>query len=87
MQTIYELLKKIQWDPDEHPEEYSVFYFDRVKKRLVEVTYEDIVDVQDGVMIVNMFEEEVDIPLHRVREVRRSGKLIWQRPKSEVDYD
>ncbi|MBI4738581.1 DUF504 domain-containing protein [Candidatus Woesearchaeota archaeon] len=85
MQPIRDLLSKIMWDPNENPELYSVFYMDRVKNRLIEVTFEDIISISENFMLIARDDEQVDIPLHRVKEVRKEEKLIWQRPKSEAD--
>ncbi|MBI5398306.1 DUF504 domain-containing protein [Candidatus Woesearchaeota archaeon] len=85
MQPIRELLSKIMWDPNENPELYSIFYLDRIKNKLAEVTFEDIISISENFMLITHDDEQVDIPLHRVREVRCEGKLIWQRPKSEMD--
>ena len=80
MQTIRELLNKIKWDHKEDPGAFTIGYEDRVGKKIVEIPYTDIVRIEEGFMELD---EETEIPLHRVRHVKRDGKTIWQRPPKE----
>jgi uncharacterized protein (UPF0248 family) len=79
MQTISELLNKIKWDKNLNPSEYSIFYFDRIRKVLIEIEYNDIKRVDKGLITVEMGRKEVNIPLHRIRRVERKGRLVWER--------
>ncbi|MBI2128602.1 DUF504 domain-containing protein [Candidatus Woesearchaeota archaeon] len=79
MITIKELLNKIKWDKREEPEDYSVFYLDRVLNRLIEMPYARIKRIEEGFFVIDKDNEETFIPLHRIREVRKKGKLVWQR--------
>ena len=38
MITIEDLINKIKWDEREDPADYSLFYIDRMTKKLVEIT-------------------------------------------------
>ena len=83
MIPILDLLNKIKWDKREKPEEYSIFYFDRILKKLIEIKFEDIKKIDESFMILERNGEGASIPLHRVREVRKLGKLIWKRKSTE----
>lgn len=83
MIPILDLLNKIKWDKREKPKEYSIFYFDRILKNLIEIKFEDIKKIEGNFMILERNGEEANIPLHRVREVRRLGRLIWTRKSME----
>lgn len=79
MITIKDFLNKIKWDKRLKPEEYSIFYMDRVENKLIEIKYNDIKRIEGTFMIIDKDLEEVNIPLHRIREVRRNKKLVWKR--------
>lgn len=79
MKTIKEELNKIKWDKRENPEDYSVFYLDRVLDKLIEMPYKNIKRLDGEFFVINKDEEDTFIPLHRIREVRKKGKLVWQR--------
>ncbi len=77
MQYILDLLNKVKWDKNENPEDYSIAYFDRVSSKNREIRFNDIKSIEGNFMIVG--EEESHIPLHRIREVKKKGTIIWQR--------
>ena len=77
MQYILDLLNKVKWDKNEDPEDYSIAYFDRVSSKNKEIRFNDIKSIGGNFMIVG--EEESHIPLHRIREVKKKGIIIWQR--------
>jgi hypothetical protein len=79
MITIDALVNKIKWDSREKPSEYSLFYIDRITKRMVEIKYKDIKRIEEGVLVLNRGGEETEIPLHRIREVRKKGEVVWKR--------
>ena len=79
MQTIKDLLNRIRWDKNLNPNEYSVFYLDRITKDLIEIKYNDIKRLEQGFIILEKNNEEVNIPLHRIKRVERKGKLVWRR--------
>lgn len=79
MISIIDLLNKIKWDKNLKEEEYSIFYFDRIRKVLIKIEYKDIKRVENNFMILERDNEEVNIPLHRIRRVERNKKLIWER--------
>ena len=78
MQPIQNLLNKIKWDKRENPEEYSIFYYDRILKELIEIPYEEIKRVEGTFMVLDN-EDESNVPLHRVKKVTKGGYVVWQR--------
>ena len=77
MQTIKDLINKIKWDKRENPKDYSLIYIDLGKKK--ELAYIDIKRLESNFMIIERNGEETEIPLHRIREVKKKGKIIWRR--------
>lgn len=78
MFPIHELLNKIKWDKRENPEKYSIFYFDRILKKLIKIPYIKINRI-DGSFMVLGDEEESYIPLHRIKKVAKDDIVIWER--------
>ena len=78
MVTIKDLLNKIKWDKREVPEQYSLFYFDRIKKELIKIPYAKIKRIEGSFMILDN-EEESSIPLHRIKKVIKKDIVVWER--------
>ena len=83
MIPIHELLSRIRWDQEFGRGRFEIGYYDRHRHVLQWVAFRDVVFPSgEG----NVFEVTDDsgrvrrIPLHRVREVARDGKVIWHRP-------
>jgi len=79
MITIKELLNKIKWDKRENPDGYRIYYYDRVLDKLIEVKYNDILDIEGLFARIMHNGRKIEIPLHRIKQVRKKGKLIWER--------
>jgi len=77
MQPIKDLINKIKWDKRESPKDYSLIYIDLGKKK--ELSYTDIKRLEGNFMIIERNNEETEIPLHRIREVKKRGEIIWKR--------
>ena len=77
MIPIKELINKIKWDKRENPEDYALWFLDLDK--LVEMKYTDIKNIDGNFMVVEKEGEEIEIPLHRIREVRKKGVVVWKR--------
>ena len=75
MITVKEPLNKIKWDKRENPKDYSLFYFDRIKNKLVEIPYESI--EIDGDFIITI--DGKTIPMHRIKQIKKNNKLVWER--------
>ena len=86
MEPISSIINKIKWDKNENPEDYDIGYEDRIAKKIVEIKFSEIKRVDEGFMVLERDMEEVNIPLHRIRIVRKKGKIVWERktakPKS-----
>jgi len=83
MIAIKELLNKIKWDKNEKPESYTLYYYDRILDKLIEIKYTDILRIEDNFMIVIQKGEETSIPLHRVRYVKKNDEIVWARKKED----
>lgn len=79
MQYILDLLNKIKWDKRENPADYTIGYEDKILKKIIEIPYTAIKRIEGTFFIIDRDEEEVNIPMHRIREVKKQGKVIWER--------
>jgi len=77
MQPIKDLINKIKWDKRENPEDYTLIYIDLGGKK--ELLYTDIKRLEGNFMIIERNNEEIEIPLHRIREVKKKEKVVWKR--------
>jgi uncharacterized protein (UPF0248 family) len=79
---IHSLLARIRWDPDFGRGRWEIAYLDRARMGLVRLPLDEI-RTQPGVRFMfDVVDEEGathSVPYHRVREVRRDGKVIWSR--------
>ncbi|MEK6860729.1 MAG: DUF504 domain-containing protein [Nanoarchaeota archaeon] len=75
---IGDLLNKIRWDKNLKPEEYLIVYFDRIAEKTFEVPFV-LISRKGNFFIIKKFGQEVNIPLHRIRQVKRNEKVVWER--------
>ena len=73
---LEELFSKIKWDRREIPEGYSIVYKDL--KSTKEVDWEDIEGFDGGWMIINDNGVIKEVPIHRVRQIKNEGKVVYQ---------
>jgi uncharacterized protein (UPF0248 family) len=88
MIPIQQLLHRIKWDPKFGRAEFVIGYYDRVRHDIVQVPLRDVQFEPGDHFSFTAVEADGsvhDVPLHRIREVRRDGKLIWQRPTQGGD--
>lgn len=82
MTPLRDLIARIRWDPAFGRGQFEIAYLDRHKTGLVRMAL-NRTDMPGGNSFAfEVFDEEGlgrTIPLHRVREVRRDGELIWSR--------
>jgi len=78
MLPIQHLLNKIKWDKRENPQDYLIFYFDRILKKLIEIPYTKIKKLEGSFMVLDN-EEESNIPLHRIKKVTKNNIVVWER--------
>jgi uncharacterized protein (UPF0248 family) len=74
---IGDLLNKIRWDEKVKPDEYTLVYFDRVAEKGFEVKFTAI-SREGNFFVVIRDGHKTMIPLHRIRQVKRQGKVIWE---------
>ncbi len=86
MQPIKEFLNKIIWDRRENVSLYEVGVFDRFTK---EISFIPLSSVRIEGMSMHMDgSEPAEIPLHRIRSVRKEGKIVWERKiKNEMNRE
>lgn len=83
VRPIHELLSRIRWDPEFAQAHVEIGYYDRVADRVLRLPLAALAFDPDDHFD---FEWQDDagvthsIPLHRIRQVYRDGKLIWERP-------
>lgn len=78
MMYIGDFLNKLRWDKNLKAEEYTIVYFDRIAEKSFEVLFTEI-GRESNFMLIRRNNQEVHIPLHRIREVRRNGNVVWER--------
>jgi uncharacterized protein (UPF0248 family) len=74
MVSIVDLLNRIRWDKEFGKGEFVIGYENHMLDHYVYVPFEEI-------QLKNEMGELITIPFHRVREVLKDNKIIWQRPK------
>ena len=79
MKQIIDLLNKIKWDKREKPGDYEVYYLDRVSNELIGVPFGLIKRIEGKFMVIDRHGEEVEIPLHRIRQIKKKGVVVWKR--------
>jgi uncharacterized protein (UPF0248 family) len=79
MQTIKDLLNKILWDKKENKEDYTFYYLDRIENKEKEIKGRDLARAEGNFIIIEKNGEESEIPMHRIRFVKKGEKLIWKR--------
>lgn len=75
MISCFEILNKIKLDKNLNKEEYKIYYLDNIKKKLIEIKFNEIKEITKNFMILG----DKEIPLHRIKEIRKKEKLIWKR--------
>lgn len=84
MTPIHQLLSRIRWDKEFGRGDFTLGYLDRVT---TEIRIMPLWEVQwtegepRNFQIVDAKGQTHRIPFHRVREVYKNGRLIWERPK------
>lgn len=83
MTPIHELLKRIRWDPEFGRGQFQLGYWDRVAGRVLRVPLEQVASDPADHFALRVLDDEGyvhGVPFHRVVEVYKDGRLIWQRP-------
>ncbi len=78
MIPIKDLLNKIKWSKEENSNDYSIGYWDNKDKKLIFIKFYEIKKIEGTFLLLDR-EEETYIPMHRIREVKKNSKLVWER--------
>ena len=81
MQPIHELLNQIRWDPNFRGGDFEIAFVDHAQPALRRISLRQMHFTESRFAFEFVTEDDtvVSIPLHRIREVYRDGKLIWNR--------
>ena len=85
MIPIQDLLHRIQWDPQFGAGDFVIGYYDRIANSIVRVPFRRLYLEQGEHFSFEAVEHDgtvPTVPFHRVREVWRSGELIWRRMRA-----
>ena len=75
---IGDFLNNIRWDKRLKPEEYTLVYFDRIEEKRYEVAFTAI-GRRGNFFTVVRNGREVSIPVHRIGQIKKKGKVVWDR--------
>lgn len=78
MEYIGDFLNRIRWDKKLKPEEYVLVFFDRIEEKNFEIPFTSISRKGNFITMLKNG-KEYHIPLHRIRQVKRKGKVVWER--------
>ena len=82
MIPIHDLLSRIRWDRGFSKGRIEIGYLDRFERRIIRVPFRGLrfpEDRRHAFETVDADGVRRRIPFHRVREVRRDGRIIWRR--------
>ncbi len=83
MRPVREILSRIRWDPEFGAAEFRIGYLDRVEDRILEIRLPEgdppRVSERGMLEITDAAGFRVSVPLHRIRWIRRSGRIVWSR--------
>jgi len=86
MIPIHELLCRIRWDKEFSQGEFIIGYYDRVEDAITRISLKEILVRPDDHFSFDIIDQGgvlQSIPLHRIREVYKDGKLIWHREQGK----
>ncbi|VVB52375.1 Uncharacterised protein [uncultured archaeon] len=69
-------LNRIRYDSSLKPAEYSILYLDLDVPK--EIQYTNVI-IKGDFFALKGGEPEALIPMHRIREIRRNGKTVWNK--------
>ncbi|MBM3309595.1 MAG: DUF504 domain-containing protein [Candidatus Altiarchaeales archaeon] len=73
-----DVLNRLLWDKKLDGKDFTVGYADRFKSRLAEIPYSEITLGGDFFR-----HKESLIPMHRIREVKYRGAVVWAKRKKD----
>ena len=67
-------INKIKWDSHLNSDDFSILYLDRTAGKLKQINFIDIRIEGDFMKI-----DDSMIPMHRIREIKYKGKVVWNK--------
>jgi uncharacterized protein (UPF0248 family) len=77
MIPIKDFLIKIKWGEKESSL-FLIGYWDNMDKKLIFINFNEIGKIEGNFLLLDR-EEETYILMHRIREVRQEGRIVWKR--------
>ena len=84
MIPIKDLLNRIKWDKSWNPDEFTIVYLDRILNKGIEIPFNSIKMWYTSFMEITGPTGDADIPLHRIKMVKKNGEVVWQREKIDI---
>jgi uncharacterized protein (UPF0248 family) len=82
MIPIQEVLNRLHWDKAFATGDFAIGYYDRVEGKIIQVPLQQV-HMTPGdhfsCQVTDLDGYAHDVPLHRIKEVRKDGQLIWHR--------
>ena len=88
MIPIHDLLSRIRWDKEFGQGQFELGYYDRFEGALQRVALQAVTFPESERHIFEVVDDSGQIrriPFHRVREVVKDGRVIWQRPAKDIN--
>jgi len=81
METIRQLLNRIQWDEEFGRGDFEIGIYDRITDTVGYQSLENLQMEKGNRFAFSIFldGEMLTIPFHRIRKVRKNGECIWKR--------
>jgi uncharacterized protein (UPF0248 family) len=82
MQPLHQLLSRIRWDRRYGEGRFEIGFYDRLERRIVRIPLGSIQFPRGARHVFEFTDDEGvrhRIPFHRVRQVFRNERLIWER--------
>ncbi|MBW2988791.1 DUF504 domain-containing protein [Candidatus Woesearchaeota archaeon] len=77
-----ELLNRVMWDKKEDGPDYSIGYWGNIRKKIVFIGFDEVKRIEGNFMLLERAKETY-IPMHRIREIRKKGKVVWERKRED----
>lgn len=85
MIPIHKLLNRIRWDTEYAKADFKIGYYDRVEDKIIVVPMKQIFIEPGNHFSLDVLDDSTElhmIPFHRIRQVFKDDKLIWERAHS-----
>ena len=75
MLSCFNMLNKIKWDKNLNKQDYRLSYLDKINNKLIIINFNEIKEITKNFITL----EDKEIPMHRIKEIRKKDKSIWKR--------